>query len=134
MRLEVSGPSLFLAQLLVGFFEGLFGAIAFVAKALECFAQVAVLVGSFFGFVFPLLAALSEFGSRPVTPGVGHSGIRLTRIAKLRWLCTTKANGDRDRNGNVVTRSTFWARKLSLFGRFWTAYHISNEHPLAPAM
>ena len=52
MRLEVSGPSLCLAQLLVGFFEGLFGAIAFVAKSLACFAQVAVLVGSFFGFVF----------------------------------------------------------------------------------
>ena len=75
MRLEVSGPSLFLAQLLVGFFEGLFGAIAFVAKALECFAQVAVLVGSFFGFVFPLLAALTEFGllAPPAPPGQGLS-------------------------------------------------------------
>ena len=38
MRLKVSGPGLFLAQLLVGFFEGLFGAIALFAKALEFFA------------------------------------------------------------------------------------------------
>src|SRR5437867_12161121 len=62
MRLEVSGPGLFLAQLLVGLFEGLFGAIALVAKALEFFSQVAVVVGSFLGLVFPLLLALSEFG------------------------------------------------------------------------
>src|SRR4029434_8880212 len=89
MRLEGSGPGLFLAQLLVGFFEGLFGAIALVAKALEFFSQVAIVFGSFFGLVFPLLAALSEFGLRahPAPPGPGLSsralhvhGIGLTRI------------------------------------------------------
>ncbi len=129
MRLEVRGPGLCLAPLLVGLFEGLFGAIALVAKALEFFAQVAVLVGLWpcvsiaVGSVGVWIAGSSGTSwSRPVTLGVGRSGIRLTRIAKLRGLCTTKANGDRDRNGNVVTRSTFWARKLSLFGRFWTAY------------
>src|SRR5215471_996542 len=82
MRLEVSGPGLFVAQLLVGLFEGLLGAIALVAKALEFFAQVAVVVGSFFGLVFPLLSALSKFGllahpappgSRPVIPGVARA-------------------------------------------------------------
>ena len=75
MRLEVSGPGLFVAQLLVGLFEGLLGAIALVAKALEFFAQVAVLVGSFFGLVFPLLSALSEFGllAHPAPPGQGLS-------------------------------------------------------------
>jgi hypothetical protein len=71
MRFEVRGPGLFLAPLLVALFEGLFGAVALVAKALECFAQIAVLFGSFFGLVFPLLSALSEFGllAHPAPPG-----------------------------------------------------------------
>src|SRR6516165_2343244 len=82
MRLEVSRPGLFVAQLLVGFLEGLFGAIALVAQALEFFAQVAIMCSAFFGLLFPLLAALSEFGllahpappgSRPVIPGVARA-------------------------------------------------------------
>ena len=75
MRLEVGGPGLFLAQLLVGFFEGLFGTIALIANALELFSQVAVVFGSFFGLLFPLLAALSEFGllAHPAPPGQGLS-------------------------------------------------------------
>jgi hypothetical protein len=116
MRLEVRGPGLCLAQLLIGLFESLFGVIALVAKACELFSQVAIVLGSVFGLLFPLLAALSEFGllAHPVPPGQGLApraldahGIRLTRIAKLGWLRTTKASRDRERNGHVVTRSTF---------------------------
>jgi hypothetical protein len=119
----------------VGLFEGLFGAIALVAHALEFFSQVAILFGSVFGLLFPLLSAASEFGllAHLVPPGQGLSpraldahGTRLTRIAKLKWPCTTKANGDRDRNGNLVARSTFWVRKSTLFGRFWTTYALPD--------
>jgi hypothetical protein len=60
MRLEVGGPGLFVAQVLLGLFEGLFGAIALFAKALEFFAQVAIVLGSLLGLLFPLMAALSE--------------------------------------------------------------------------
>src|SRR4029434_1442770 len=101
MRLEVRGPGLFLAQLLIGLFESLFGVIALVANAFELFSQVAILLGSVSGIFSPLLAALSEFGllANPVPPGQGLSpraldahGIRLTRIAKLGWLRITKAS------------------------------------------
>src|SRR5207245_9265031 len=75
---------------------------------------------------------------QPAPPGQGLSpraldahGIRLTRIANLRWPCTTKANGDRDQHGTVVRRSTFWVRKSSLFARFWTAYTILGIGDLA---
>src|SRR5262245_47831674 len=72
MHSEVCGPGLFLAQLLVGFLEGLLGALALFAQALEFFAQVAVVCGSFCGLLFPLLAALSEFGllAHPAPPGL----------------------------------------------------------------
>ena len=60
MRLEGSGLGLFLAQRLVGFLEGLFGAIALVAQALKFFAQVAIVCSACFGLLFPLLATLSE--------------------------------------------------------------------------
>jgi hypothetical protein len=71
MRLEVRGLGLFLMQLLVGFFEGLLGVIALFAQALEVFAQVAIVLSSFFGLLFPLLSALSEFGllAHPAPPG-----------------------------------------------------------------
>jgi hypothetical protein len=70
LRLEDGGPGLFVAQVLFGLFEGLFGAIALCAQALDFFAQVAIVLGSFFGLVFPLLAALFEFGllAHPVPP------------------------------------------------------------------
>jgi hypothetical protein len=51
-----------LAQLRFGRFEGLFGQVALVAKARDFFSQVAILLGAFFGFLLPLLAAVSEFG------------------------------------------------------------------------
>jgi hypothetical protein len=50
------------AQVLLGLFEGLVGVIALLTNAREFFAQVAIGLGSFFGLLFPLLAALSAFG------------------------------------------------------------------------
>jgi hypothetical protein len=60
-----------LTQVLLGLFEGLFGQVALLAKALEFFSQLAVLFGSFFGLLFPLLAAPFEFGllAHQVPPG-----------------------------------------------------------------
>src|SRR5262249_41419503 len=130
LRLEGGGPGLFLAQVLLGLFEGLFGVISLLANTLECFSQVAIVLSPFFGLVFPLMAALSEFGllAHQVPPGQSLSprrwthGIRMPRIAELRWTCITKANWDRGRNEHLVTRPKFWARQSSLFGHFWTPY------------
>ena len=55
---------LLLTQAILSLFEGLFGAIALVAQALEFFAQIASVLGSLLGFLFPLIAALSEFAAK----------------------------------------------------------------------
>jgi hypothetical protein len=62
LGLEDGGADLFVAQGLLGLCEGLCGAVALLAKALEFFSQVALVLGSFFGLLFPLLAALFECG------------------------------------------------------------------------
>jgi hypothetical protein len=99
---EDGGPALLVAPGLFGLVEGLFGQVALLAKTLEFFAQVAMVLGSFCGVLFPLLAALCACGwlAHPAPPGQGLSpraldahGIRLTRIAKLTWPYTTKVMG-----------------------------------------
>src|SRR5215470_15811792 len=81
-RLEGRRPGLVVAPRLVGFLEGLLGAIALVAQARECLAQGAMRCRAFFGLVFPRLTALAAFGllahpappgSRPVLPGVARA-------------------------------------------------------------
>ena len=71
---------LFWVQLLFGLFEGLFGQVALLAKALEFLSQVAILLGAFFGLLLPLLAAVSEFGllAHQVPPAQGPSPGRWT--------------------------------------------------------
>ena len=61
-RWALRGPGLFLAQLLFGVFESLFGPVALLAKAFEFFSQVTIVLGAVFGLLLPLLAAVSEFG------------------------------------------------------------------------
>jgi hypothetical protein len=81
LRLEMGRPGLVVAQVLRGLLEGLCGAIALLTKAREFCAQGAVVVGAFFGLVFPRLAALFAFGwlAHQVLPDHGRHPRRWMR-------------------------------------------------------